>query len=48
MALLRTDDGATLEVTVPEDLRDAVDVGASVDLRDDGLVNWHVQDAPPG
>ena len=43
-ALLRTDDGATLEAQVPEQLRDRIDVGASVDLMDDGLVNWRVPD----
>jgi hypothetical protein len=41
-ALLRTDDGATLEATVPEDLRDQIDVGASVDVLDDGLIDWRV------
>lgn len=46
-ALLRTDAGRTLEAPVPEDVRDRIDVGASVDLRDDGDVDWHVEDASP-
>jgi hypothetical protein len=41
-ALLRTADGATVEVPVPEELRDRIDVGASVDLLEDGVVDWHV------
>jgi hypothetical protein len=45
-ALLRTDDGATVEAPVPEDLRDRIDVGASVDLLDDGLIDWRVPDDP--
>ena len=45
-ALLRTEDGTTVEVPVPEPLRDRVDVGASVDLLDDGLVNWRVPGDP--
>jgi hypothetical protein len=45
-ALLRTKDGATVEVPVPERLRDRVDVGANVDLLDDGVVNWRVPDDP--
>lgn len=43
-ALLRTDDGATVEAPVPYPLRDRIDVGASVDLLDDGLVDWHLPD----
>ncbi|HKP91604.1 MAG TPA: hypothetical protein VJT75_16680 [Thermoleophilaceae bacterium] len=39
-ALLRTPDGVTVEVPVPEDLRDAIDVGASVRLLEEGLVDW--------
>jgi hypothetical protein len=42
-ALLRTADGATVEVPVPEGLRDRIDVGTSVDLLEDGLVDWHVR-----
>ena len=45
-ALLRTEDGATVEVPVPAPLRHRVDVGASVDLLDDGLVNWRLPDDP--
>ena len=45
-ALLRTDAGMTIEAPVPEDVRDRIDVGASVDLMDDGLVDWHVPDDP--
>lgn len=45
-ALLRTADGATAEVTIPEALRDRIDVGASVDLLDDGLVDWRAPDDP--
>jgi hypothetical protein len=41
-ALLRTDDGETVEVPVPERLRARVDVGASVEMLDDGSVDWHV------
>jgi hypothetical protein len=43
-ALLRTDDGATVEAPVPEPLRDRIDVGASVDVTEDGSVDWHVPD----
>jgi hypothetical protein len=46
-ALLRTDAGTTVEAPVPEDVRDRIDVGASVDLTDDGLVDWRVPDDPP-
>ena len=45
-ALLRTADGTTLEAQVPEPLRDRIDVGADVDLMDDGLVLWRVPDDP--
>jgi hypothetical protein len=47
MALLRTDDGVTVEASVPERFRDRIDVGTSVDVMDDGLVDWHVPDDPP-
>jgi hypothetical protein len=40
MALLRTADGATVEVVVPKDRRETVDVGTTVVLLDDGLVDW--------
>ena len=43
-ALLRTEAGRTLEAPVPEDIRDRIDVGASVDLMDDGLVDWLAED----
>ena len=46
MALLKMDDGATVEASVPEPLRDRIDVGANVDVMDDGLVNWRVPDDP--
>lgn len=46
MALLRTSDGSTVEVPVPERLRDRIDVGASVDVMDDGLIDWRVPDDP--
>ena len=45
-ALLRTEAGTTVEAPVPEGLRDRIDVGASVDLLDDGLVDWHVPNEP--
>jgi hypothetical protein len=45
-ALLRTVDGATTEVTIPEGLRDRIDVGADVDVMEDGLVDWRVPDDP--
>jgi hypothetical protein len=48
-ALLRTADGATVEVPVPEERRDRIDVGTRVDLLDDGLVDWDVPaDDPAG
>jgi hypothetical protein len=47
-ALLRTEDGDTMEVPVPETLRDEIDVGASVEMTEDGSVNWRVPDAPTG
>ena len=40
-ALLRLDDGTTLEAPVPARLRDAIDVGATVDLEGDDVVAWH-------
>jgi hypothetical protein len=40
-ALLRLEDGTTLEAPVPEQLRDAIDVGAKVDLKGDIVVAWH-------
>jgi hypothetical protein len=46
MALLRTDDGATVEAEVPKPVRNRIDVGASVDVTDDGHVDWHVPDEP--
>jgi hypothetical protein len=46
MALLRTDDGATVEAEVPKPFRNRIDVGASVDVTDDGHVDWHVPDEP--
>jgi hypothetical protein len=41
-ALLRTADGETVEILVPEGLRDRIDVGTKVDLLEDGLVDWNV------
>jgi hypothetical protein len=41
-ALLRADDGTTVEAIVPECLRGQIDVGASVDLMDDGQIDWRV------
>jgi hypothetical protein len=46
MALLRTEDGATVEAPVPEPLRDRIDVGANVDVMEDGLIDWHVPHDP--
>ena len=46
MALLRTDDGATVEASVPERLRNRIDVGARVEVMDDGAVDWRVPDDP--
>ena len=43
-ALLRTADGATVEVPVPEDRRERIDVGTRVDLLDGGLVDWDAPD----
>lgn len=40
-ALLRAADGSTLEVPVPRALRAEVDVGATVELVGDTVVNWH-------
>jgi hypothetical protein len=37
-ALLRIDDGTTVEAAVPERLRDAIDVGTRVDLDGDNVV----------
>ena len=42
-ALLRTADGVTVEVPVPEDLRDRIDVGTAVEVLDDGLVDWEAR-----
>lgn len=39
-ALLRAADGETVEVPVPEHLRDSIDVGTSVTLLPDGHVDW--------
>jgi hypothetical protein len=39
-ALLRAPDGSTVEVSVPEDLREGVDVGTRVSLLPDGHVDW--------
>jgi hypothetical protein len=41
-ALLRTDDGATVEVVVPEALRQGFDVGAEaqLDRADDRILGW--------
>lgn len=47
MALLRTDDGSTVEAEVPKRFRNRIDVGASVDVTDDGHVDWHVPDERP-
>lgn len=43
-ALVRRDDGETIEVPVPEHLREAIDVGTDVTLLPDGGVDW--EDAP--
>ena len=45
-ALLRTEDGDTIEVPVPEALRAQIDVGASVEMTEDGSVNWRVAVQP--
>ena len=47
-ALLRTADGETVEVPVPERLRERVDVGAAVELRPDGSVDWGLPDGDQG
>lgn len=41
-ALMRTDDGTTVEVKVPEPLRQGFDVGAEaqLDRADDRLLGW--------
>jgi hypothetical protein len=41
-ALLRTDDGTTLEAPVPEPLRDGFDVGSKVtlDATDGRILGW--------
>ena len=44
-ALVRAADGSTVEVPVPEHLRESIDVGTSVVLRTDGGVDW---EDPPG
>ena len=43
-ALLRTEDGATLEVAVPKPLRELVDVGTTADVSAGGEVEWHTAD----
>jgi hypothetical protein len=47
-ALLRTADGETLEVEVPAEQRDRIDVGTSVELLEGGAVDWdaHGQGEP--
>jgi hypothetical protein len=43
-ALVRAADGETIEVPVPEHLRDSIDVGTAVTLRPEGRVDW--EDSP--
>ena len=47
-ALLRTDDGRTVEATVPEALREDFDVGAEVrlDPAGDRIVGWDSPETP--
>jgi hypothetical protein len=47
-ALLRTVDGETVEVAVPEPLRERIDVGATVELGPDGGVDWGLPDGGQG
>jgi hypothetical protein len=47
MALLRTGDGETVEVPVPDRLRDEIGVGASVELTADGAVDWRPSGVVP-
>jgi hypothetical protein len=44
-ALVRTDDGETIEAPVPEELRDNIDVGTPVTVLADGHVDWEVSPA---
>ncbi|MEA2474160.1 MAG: hypothetical protein QOE06_2075 [Thermoleophilaceae bacterium] len=46
-ALVRTEDGRTVEAPVPESLRPGFDVGAEVQLHgtDDRIVGWATADA---
>ena len=46
MALLRIDGGGTIEASVPAPLRDRVDVGARVEVMDNGAVDWRLPDDP--
>jgi hypothetical protein len=39
-ALLRLEDGTTLEAAVPESLRESIDVGAEATVPDAGEVEW--------
>jgi hypothetical protein len=39
-ALLRTEDGRTLEASVPVPLRATIDVGATVDVVEGDVVDW--------
>jgi hypothetical protein len=43
-ALVRAADGETIEVPVPEHLRDSIDVGTVVTLLPEGQVDW--EDSP--
>jgi hypothetical protein len=43
-ALVRAADGQTIEVPVPEHLRDGIDVGTAVTLLPEGHVDW--EDSP--
>ena len=47
-ALLRTEDGQTVEVPVPESLRGSIDVGAILEMTEDGSVDWPVLDDSAG
>jgi hypothetical protein len=46
-ALLRADDGETVELPVPEPLRERIDVGARVVLLAGGEVDWGEPGEPP-